>query len=143
MNHSAYMALLDLIEKISTALDNNEYAVAIFLDLSKAFSTVNHEISLSKLYRYGFQGIVFQWLSSYFTDMQQHVYVNNCKSNTVTLSCGVAQGLILGPLLFLIYINNLATVQPPSTVFLHIICRRYKPCSFQQALQNSYKTSIF
>ncbi len=109
------MALLDLTDKILTALDNNEYAIGIFLDLSKAFDTVNHNILLSKLHRYGFHGNVLQWLKNYVTDRQQFVFVNNCKSNIATLSCGVAQGSILGPLLFLIYINDIASVH--STIF--------------------------
>ena len=109
-NHSAFMALIELTEKISTALHNNEFAIGIFLDLSKAFDTVNHDILRLKLSRYGFQGNVFKWLKNYVTNRHQFVSVKNTKSDRAILSYGVAQGSILGPLLFLIYINDLAAV---------------------------------
>ena len=72
-NHSTYMALLHLIDKVISALENNEYTCSIFLDFSKAFDTTNHNILLAKLYKYGFQDITYKWLSSYVSNRAQFV----------------------------------------------------------------------
>jgi len=95
------MALLQLIDKSTTALDNNMFATGIFLDLSKAFDTVDYEILISKLYRYGFQDIVINWLIDYLYNREQYVFINGSTSKRIKLCCGVPQGSILGPLLFL------------------------------------------
>lgn len=108
-NHSTDMALLQLVEKIYTAINNNEYALGFFLDLSKAFDTVDHTILLSKLRCYGFQDYSYMWLASYVSNRQQFVYVNGYSSSRAQLTHGVPQGSILGPLLFLVS-NDLATV---------------------------------
>jgi hypothetical protein len=105
--HSTSMSLLDMQDKISKAIDNNEFSIGIFLDLAKAFDTVNHTILLEKLQHYGIRGIALKWFKSYLTDRSQQVLCNGSLSSLKLILHGVPQGSILGPLLFLIYINDL------------------------------------
>ena len=86
-------------------IDSNEAICSIFLDLSKAFDTVNHQILLQKLYRYGIRGVPLQWFKSYLESRTQYVEVENAKSNPLSIQCCVPQGSTLDPLLFLIYIT--------------------------------------
>ena len=109
-NHSTSLALIDLYDKISDAIDRKETSVGIFLDLSKAFDTVNHEILFDKLEHYGIRGLPLQWIKSYFTNRTQFVQFNEHRSSPSAVCCGVPQGSILGPLFFLLYINDICNV---------------------------------
>ena len=102
------MALSELVDRIYTALDEKQLPIAIFIDISKAFDTIDHTILISKLEHYGDENNELQWFISYMHNRQQYVEVENIKSTTETITTRVPQGSILGPLLFLIYINNLA-----------------------------------
>ena len=105
--HSTNHALFSITEKIREALDNNNFACGIFIDLQKAFDTVDHNILLQKLNHYGIRGVANDWFNSYLSNRSQFVSIYGFKSKTKNISIGVPQGSLLGPLLFLIYINDL------------------------------------
>ena len=87
--------------------NNNHTPLAISMDLSKAFDTIDHDILLYKLLHYGFSDTELQWFRSYLHNRKQFVSLGNTSSNYMNITTGVPQGSILGPLLFLIYVNDL------------------------------------
>ena len=108
--HSTSSALIDFVHTVVNALDKKNYMIAMFLDLKKAFDTVDHHILLHKLELYGIRGIVLKLFESYLSNIKQYVEISKCKSQQRTISCGVPQGSILGSLLFLLFINDLSKV---------------------------------
>src|SRR6218665_3416961 len=111
------MAFINIQDRITKAIDNNEYSVGVFFDLAKAFDAVNYKILLGKLEHYGVRGthIELKWFSSYLYGRAQKFFCNGTWSDLNCINCGVPQGSNLGPLLFILYINNindLANISP-------------------------------
>ena len=109
-NNSTIYALMEITEKIKESIDKGKFGCGIFIDLKKAFDTVNHKILLTKLEHYGVRGVMLNWFESYLTGRKQYVFYNGVSSEVKDITCGVPQGSVVGPLLFLIYINDLPNV---------------------------------
>ena len=105
--HSCQTALTKIVDNWLNALNNKETVGTVFLDLSKAFDLVNHKLLLQKLAMYGFSQKAILWFDSYLMNRTQQVYISGKLSESNTISIGVPQGSVLGPLLFLVYINDL------------------------------------
>ena len=116
-NHSTSLVLTEFVEKVTSAMDKYQTTISVFIDLKKAFDTVDHNILLSKLQSYGVRGLALEWIKSYLSNRRQCVCYNNSNAEFKEIKCGVPQGSILAPLLFILYINDMCDVSK----LLHVI----------------------
>ena len=104
---SAQHAILDIVSTIQTNMDKHLFSCGVFIDLKKAFDTVDHKILLHKLDLYGFRDVINEWFSFYLQGRIQTIQIDSYTSNRKDPTCDVTQGSVLGPLLLLIYINDI------------------------------------
>ena len=110
--HSTSMAIMDMVEKVRAAWADKDLALGVFMDLKKAFDTVDHDILLQKLEHYGVRGQASRLLSSYLKGRTQYVCYDGFESERGLVECGVPQGSVLGPLFFIVYVNDMVNACP-------------------------------
>ena len=116
---STETALLKVHNDINLNIDNGKVTALTLLDLSVAFDTIDHNIPITRLSTwYGISGTALSWFTSYLTDRQQAIKIDNCFSDMLPTSCGVPQGYVLGPLLFTLYTTPLSSVIQGTTTFM-------------------------
>ena len=108
--YSTSHAINSLVNQFHDSVENNQFMIGLFIDLSRAFDTLSHKILVNKLYKYGIRGIALEWIKDYLLNRKQYVVYNNTKSKMYGVEIGVPQGSTLGPLLFLIYVNELPNI---------------------------------
>ena len=133
---STVHAALELTESISdSSIDSKQHCAGVFIDLKKAFDIVNHKLLVEKLSFYGVRGIANTWLENYLMNRKQYVVVDNQASSMQFIKCGVPQGSVLGPVLFLLCINDLCNVSN----LLKFVLLMTQICSVQMKVLRCFK----
>ncbi len=108
--HSTSLANIEIVKNIRDEILKGKFVLGAYLDLSKAFDTISHDILFHKLEHVGVSGTPLNWFKGYLTNRNQYVHVNDVHSSLRNLTCGVPQGSVLGPLLILIYMNDIGEI---------------------------------